>query len=170
MTENALGKDSFKPDAGHYPIVVVIRQEQNQHAVVLGLAADAPSVEELRCIFLDILPVRAVRHNNTNLRTFAVGNKVQIAVDEIYSNIVYYSQAKNAKITVTGSDEKLSLLFEDDGIPYDPTTAKEPDVTLSAEEREIGGLGIFMVKKMAADIHYENTDGKNRLTVVFGVK
>ena len=99
-----------------------------------------------------------------------VANKVQIAVDEIYSNIVYYSQAKNAKITVTGSDEKLSLLFEDDGIPYDPTTAKEPDVTLSAEEREIGGLGIFMVKKMAADIHYENTDGKNRLTVVFGVK
>ena len=47
-----------------------------------------------------------------------VANKVQIAVDEIYSNIVYYSQAKNAKITVTGSDEKLSLLFEDDGIPY----------------------------------------------------
>lgn len=99
-----------------------------------------------------------------------VANKVQIAVDEIYSNIVYYSGAKNAKITVTGSDEKLSLLFEDDGIPYDPTTAKEPDVTLSAEERDIGGLGIFMVKKMAANIHYENTDGKNILTVVFGVK
>ena len=99
-----------------------------------------------------------------------VANKVQIAVDEIYSNIVYYSGATNAKITVTASDEKLSLLFEDDGIPYNPTTAKEPDVTLSAEEREIGGLGIFMVKKMAADIHYENTDGKNRLTVVFGVK
>ena len=97
-------------------------------------------------------------------------NKAQIAIDEIYSNIVYYSGAKNATITVTASDEKLSLLFEDDGIPYDPTTAKEPDITLSAEERDIGGLGIFMVKKMAADIHYENTDGKNRLTVVFGVK
>ena len=93
-----------------------------------------------------------------------------IAFYEIYSNIVYYSGATNAKITVTASDEKLSLLFEDDGIPYNPTTAKEPDVTLSAEERDIGGLGIFMVKKMAADIHYENTDGKNRLTVVFGVK
>ena len=96
-----------------------------------------------------------------------VANKVQIAVDEIYSNIVYYSGATNAKITVTASDEKLSLLFEDDGTPYDPTTAKEPDVTLSAEERDVGGLGIFMVKKMAASIHYENTDGKNVLTVVF---
>lgn len=99
-----------------------------------------------------------------------VANKVQIAVDEIYSNIVYYSGATNAKITVTASDEKLSLLFEDDGTPYDPTTAKEPDVTLSAEERDVGGLGIFMVKKMAASIHYENTDGKNVLTVVFGMK
>ena len=99
-----------------------------------------------------------------------VAGKVQIAIDEIYSNIVYYSGAKNAKITVTASDEKLSLLFEDDGIPYDPTTAKEPDITLSAEERDIGGLGIFMVKKMAASIHYENTDGKNVLTVVFGMK
>lgn len=82
-----------------------------------------------------------------------VANKVKIAVDEIYSNIVYYRGAKNAMITVTGSDGKLSLLFEDDGIPHDPTTAKEPDVTLSAEECDIGGLGIFPVKKMAADIH-----------------
>ena len=98
-----------------------------------------------------------------------VANKVQIAVDEIFSNIVYYSQAKNARLTVMESDEELSLLFEDDGIPYDPTTAKEPNITLSAEEREIGGLGIFMVKKMAANIHYENTDGENILTVVFGM-
>lgn len=97
-------------------------------------------------------------------------NKVQVSADELYSNIVYYSGAKNAKLTVTGNDEKLTLLFEDDGVPYDPTTAKEPDITLSAEEREIGGLGIFMVKKMASDIHYENTDGKNKLTVVFRMK
>ena len=60
--------------------------------------------------------------------------------------------------------------FEDNGKPYDPTTAKEPDITLSAEERDIGGLGIFMVKKMAADIQYENAKGKNKLTVVFDVK
>lgn len=99
-----------------------------------------------------------------------VANKVQLAVDEIYSNIVYYSQAKNAGITVTGNEKKLSLLFEDDGIPYDPTTAQEPDVTLAVEERDIGGLGIFMVKKLASDIQYENAKGKNKLTVVFDVK
>lgn len=96
--------------------------------------------------------------------------KIQIAVDEIFSNIVYYSGAKAAEITVTKCGGELSLLFEDDGKPYDPTTAKEPDVKLSAEEREIGGLGIFMVKKMAANIYYENMGGKNRLTVSFEMK
>lgn len=99
-----------------------------------------------------------------------VANKVQIAVDEIFSNIVYYSQAKNAALTVTKNGEELWLLFEDDGIPYDPTTAKEPDVMLSADEREVGGLGIFMVKKMSSNIRYKNTDGKNVLTVVFGME
>ncbi|MGN1103946.1 MAG: SpoIIE family protein phosphatase, partial [Candidatus Coproplasma sp.] len=91
--------------------------------------------------------------------------KVQIAVDEIFSNIVNYSGANNAKLTVTNRDEKLSLTFEDDGVQYDPTSAKDPDITLSAEDREIGGLGIFMVKKMASDVRYEYKDGKNTLTV-----
>lgn len=97
-------------------------------------------------------------------------NKAQIAVDEIYSNIVYYSKAKNAGLTVSKSGGMLTLLFEDDGIPYDPTKAKEPDVTLSAQEREIGGLGIFMVRKLAEDIRYEHTDGKNVLTVRFCIE
>lgn len=94
-------------------------------------------------------------------------NRAQMVVDEIYSNIVYYSKANNTKITVLHNDESLSLIFEDDGVPYDPTTAKEPDVTLSAQEREIGGLGIFMVKKMAKELNYCNVDDKNRLTVIF---
>lgn len=96
-----------------------------------------------------------------------LANKAQIAVDEIYSNIVYYSGAKSATITVADEQEKLTIRFCDDGKPYDPTTAKEPDITLSAEEREIGGLGIFMVKKLAAQIDYVNQNGQNTLTVVF---
>lgn len=99
-----------------------------------------------------------------------IANKAQIAVDEIYSNIVYYSGAKEATITVSNSGGMLTLTFEDDGKPYDPTTAKEPDVSLSAEEREIGGLGIYMVKKMAASIDYRHEDGKNILTVEFDAK
>lgn len=96
-----------------------------------------------------------------------LANKAQIAVDEIYSNIVYYSGAKSATVTVCDDGERLTVCFTDDGKPYDPTTAKEPDITLSAEEREIGGLGIFMVKKMAAEISYRYEGGKNLLNVGF---
>lgn len=96
-----------------------------------------------------------------------LANKAQIAVDEIYSNIVYYSGAKSATVTVCDAGERLTVSFTDDGKPYDPTTAKEPDITLSAEEREIGGLGIFMVKKMAAEINYRHENGKNILNVGF---
>lgn len=96
-----------------------------------------------------------------------LANKAQIAVDEIYSNIVYYSGAKSATVAVCDDGERLTVCFTDDGKPYDPTTAKEPDITLSAEEREIGGLGIFMVKKMAAEINYRHEDGKNILNVGF---
>ena len=96
-----------------------------------------------------------------------LANKAQIAADEIYSNIVYYSGATAATVTVVDNGETLRVCFADDGKPYDPTTAKEPDITLSAEEREIGGLGIFMVKKMAAEIDYRYENGKNILTVGF---
>lgn len=98
-----------------------------------------------------------------------VANRLQVIADEIYSNIVRYSGANRADLTVTSSDKSVTLIFEDDGLPYDPTMAKEPDVTLSAEEREIGGLGIYMVKKMASDVEYLFIDGKNRLTVVFNL-
>ena len=99
-----------------------------------------------------------------------MAHKAQIAVDEIYSNIVYYSGAREATLTLQKEEEgQLTLIFEDDGVPYNPTTAKEPDVTLSAEEREIGGLGIFMVKKLATALDYRRTDGRNLLTVLFGL-
>ena len=97
----------------------------------------------------------------------ALSGKLQVAADEIYSNIVYYSQATAASLTVVPGDGSVSLVFEDNGLPYDPTTAKEPDITLSAEERDIGGLGIYIVKKTASKILYRNEGGKNLLTVTF---
>ena len=57
------------------------------------------------------------------------------------------------------------IRFLDDGKPYDPTLQPEPDVTQSAEEREIGGLGIFMVRKMADRVSYEYAQGRNVLTI-----
>ena len=96
-----------------------------------------------------------------------LANRILIASDEIYSNIVHYSGAKTAVVTLTDGGEGLTVRFADDGVPYDPTDAGEPDITLPAQEREIGGLGIFLVKKLAAELRYSRENGKNILTVGF---
>ena len=95
-----------------------------------------------------------------------VGYTLKVVTDEIYSNIVYYSGAKNAEILFRNEDDRVTLVFMDDGIPYNPMEAEEPDVTAGADERKIGGLGLFMVKKMAEDVQYEYTGAKNQMTVI----
>ena len=89
--------------------------------------------------------------------------------DEIYANIVNYSKATLATIFYSIENGKLRISFTDNGIPYNPLEASEPDVTLSAEERQIGGLGIFMVKKMTESMEYEYADGKNVLSLVIAL-
>ncbi|MDD7256576.1 SpoIIE family protein phosphatase [Bullifex porci] len=89
--------------------------------------------------------------------------KVNMAIDEIYSNIARYSGATEARVGCNVSENKVSLRFVDNGSPYDPTVKEDPDTTLSAEEREIGGLGIYMVKKIMDEISYEYKDGRNIL-------
>ncbi|MDO4740243.1 MAG: SpoIIE family protein phosphatase [Eubacteriales bacterium] len=98
-----------------------------------------------------------------------IGMRLKIAVDEIYSNIVRYSNAEAAELRCTLNDGTLTLQFSDDGAPYNPLDTKEPDVTASAEEREIGGLGIFMVRKMMDSVDYEFSKGMNRLTLTIKV-
>lgn len=95
-----------------------------------------------------------------------IGYSLKVVTDEIFSNIVYYSGAKNAEILFRNDSDRITLIFTDDGMPYNPMEAEEPDITAGAEERGIGGLGLFMVKKMAEQVQYEYTDRKNRLTVI----
>lgn len=92
-----------------------------------------------------------------------ISMKINIAVDEIYSNIQLYSGAVNAAVECSVEKNRILLIFTDDGSPYNPLDKEDPDITLSAEEREIGGLGIFMVKKIMDDVIYEYSEGTNRL-------
>ena len=98
-----------------------------------------------------------------------VANKVSIAVDEIYSNIINYSGAELATISYEIKDGRLYITLTDDGSPYNPLEAEEPDITLSAEERKIGGLGIFMVKKMTESMEYTYEDEKNILKLIIAL-
>ena len=70
------------------------------------------------------------------------------------------------KLTVDSEDGKVFLTFEDHGLPYNPLEKPDPDITLAAEDREIGGLGIYMVKQSMDDVTYQNKDGRNILTLM----
>lgn len=96
--------------------------------------------------------------------------QINIAIDELFSNIVHYAyhpEVGPATVRVEVMDEPLSVIitFIDQGVPYDPLSREDPDVTLSAEEREIGGLGIYIVKKNMNEITYEYKDGRNILKI-----
>ena len=98
-----------------------------------------------------------------------ISTKLMVAVDEIYSNIVRYSGASEAQVRIIKETDTLRLIFGDNGKPYNPLDAKEPDVTASAEDRAIGGLGIFMVRKMMDHVEYMYKDGQNVLTLTMKV-
>ncbi len=93
-------------------------------------------------------------------------SQTDIVTDEIFSNIAQYSGATSATVGCMLSEKSLTLRFSDNGKQYDPTETPEPDTTLSADERKIGGLGIFMVKKIMDTVSYEYMDGLNILTVI----
>ena len=100
---------------------------------------------------------------------------ILIAAEEVYVNIAHYayggkSGAARVKIDVTPDPKRCRLVFCDKGIPYDPLKKEDPDITLSADERQIGGLGIFFVKEIMDKVEYEYKDGCNILTLEKNLK
>lgn len=96
--------------------------------------------------------------------------QISIAIDELFGNIAHYAynpDVGEATVRVEVTEEPLSVIitFIDGGVPYDPLAAADPDITLSAEDRAIGGLGIFMVKKSMDEITYRYEGGKNILSI-----
>ncbi len=95
--------------------------------------------------------------------------QIDVAVDEVLSNIVNYAYKGNngtMGVEIDIKDGKAVISFIDSGKKYNPLEKDDPDITLSVEERKIGGLGIFLVKKTMDDMRYEYKDDKNILTVI----
>jgi len=96
--------------------------------------------------------------------------QVQIAAEEIFVNIASYAyQPGTGKADIlveTAKDPRsVTITFKDRGVPYNPLAKEDPDISLSAEDRPIGGLGIFMTKKSMDEMKYEYRDGQNVLTI-----
>ena len=96
--------------------------------------------------------------------------QIDIAIDELFGNIAHYAynpEIGSATVRVEVIEDPLSVVitFIDNGIPYDPLKKEDPNTTLSADEREIGGLGIFITKKTMDTVSYAYENGENILTM-----
>ncbi len=97
--------------------------------------------------------------------------QISMAAEEIFVNIANYAYAPGkgiatVRLTISRDPATATITFIDRGTPFNPLENEDPDVTLPAEERAIGGLGIFMTKKTMDEIHYAYKDGQNQLTLV----
>lgn len=96
--------------------------------------------------------------------------QIDVAIDELFSNIAHYAYhpgegPATVRVEIRENPPLAVITFIDSGIPYDPLKKEDPDILLSAEERGVGGLGIYMVKKSMDKISYEYKDGQNILTI-----
>lgn len=92
--------------------------------------------------------------------------QIDVAVEEIFVNVASYAYEDGSgsctiRVETDPANSYVTITFIDEGIPYNPLAKEDPDVTLSADEREIGGLGIFIVKKSMDKTAYERKDNKN---------
>ena len=179
---DALNRD---PDASPEELLHTVRKE------IDAFVGDAPQFDDITMMNFCYngapcakeLKLEAVDENLGRVLEFVDGElealdcpqktqmKIDVAVEEIFVNIAHYAYKPETGLALirieTGSDQKrISITFRDWGVPYDPLAKPDPDVTLSAEERQIGGLGIFMVKKSMDEMKYEYADGQNVLTIV----
>ena len=107
--------------------------------------------------------------------SIGIQTQIDIAVEEVFVNIAQYAYDPNvgpATISVETSSNplKVKLTFVDKGMPYNPLAKDDPDVTQSADERPIGGLGIYMVKNIMDDVEYEHKDGQNIFTIAKNIE
>ena len=96
--------------------------------------------------------------------------KFNLVVEEIFVNIVSYAYEDNSTnnivtISIKDNDDKTIITFVDNGKHFNPLIKDDPDISLSVDERPVGGLGIYLVKKMMDNVEYEYKDNKNILTI-----
>ncbi len=97
-------------------------------------------------------------------------NKTNVCLEEIFVNIASYAYKGKEGVVEVSTDKKdgeIILIFKDKGVAYNPLEREDPDITLSLEDRPIGGLGIFIVKELAKKVEYKRTDNENILKITF---
>jgi len=95
--------------------------------------------------------------------------QLNLALEEAVVNVMNYAYPAGTigyvDIDIDTGEQQMCIIISDSGIPFDPTTQKEVDITLSAEQRSIGGLGIHLIRQLMDGVSYERKDGRNILTL-----
>ena len=94
---------------------------------------------------------------------------IKLIVEEIFINIVNYSECNYIKVFFELNDNKLKIIFVDDGIKFNPLLKENPEFPDNIDDVQIGGLGIHLVKSISDEIYYEYIDDENHLTIIKGV-
>jgi serine/threonine-protein kinase RsbW len=94
----------------------------------------------------------------------AVASAVMIAADEVLSNALDYSGADSVAVSARARGGRVQVEVTDDGKAFDPTAMATPDTGLSIDERDVGGLGVHLVRKLMDDVRYQREGGRNRLS------
>ena len=148
--------------------------------VMQGMKGKSPDAG--RAAALDTLRVPAVkeslaevlsfvdRHLEEAACPFGIQMQIDVAMEELFVNIACYAyvpESGDAELSIhfEGDPKETVITLSDTGRPFNPLEKTDPDITLSADEREIGGLGIFIVKKSMDTVEYRRENGKNILTI-----
>jgi len=135
-----------------------------RHGFRMSVGAHADGVGKLNAAFAGFAETHALPD--------AVRRSVNVALDELLANELSHGMADRdagsakVEVQVQLDEERLTVTITDDGPGFDPFGQAEPDTTLSVEEREIGGLGIHLVRKLMDEVSYERRDGKNVVVLV----
>ena len=107
----------------------------------------------------------SLEEKNCSMKTIM---QMELVIEEIFVNVANYAYRPNVgPITICKEidDKALKISFIDGGVDYNPLEHEDPDINAGIDEREIGGLGIFLVKKNVDEVSYERKDGQNILTI-----
>ena len=155
---------------------------------VSGFVGSAPQSDDLTMLFIHLLSkvhnlvIRNKVEELSRLEEFmdsvaegcnmdpATATNINLALEEAVTNVVMYAYPEGTEgevdIEATVVEGSVKFVISDDGIPFDPTAAPEADITLGVEERPIGGLGIFLVRKIMDSVEYRRENGRNRLIMI----
>ena len=153
----------FSKEREQFDDITILMYEHNFEAIMVESRIFNADVKELDNLF---------DYSSKVLSQLDFSNRdiimINTALEEIFVNVAHYAYENGGtvEITLSRTNNRVTFVFKDNGKPFNPLERKDPNITASSDEREIGGLGIYMVKKIMDEVYYEYANSQNVLTLI----